>query len=89
MHTHTMHTHTHTQTHACTHTTHTRAHHMHTHAHTHTQLVDDWNIDAPSYSFSKLDLEKEETRKLVNEYLLWTGDFEGRGPEPVDGKIFK
>ena len=61
----------------------------HTHTHTHTQLVDSWNIDAPSYNFTKLDPDSEEDRKFVNEFLLWKGDFGGRGPEPVDGKIFK
>ena len=53
------------------------------------QLVEDWNVDAPSYTFTKLDSDNEEDRKMVNEYLLWKGDFEGRGPEPQDGKIFK
>jgi elongation factor 1-gamma len=52
-------------------------------------LVDSWNVDAPSYDFEKLDPDNEDHRKMVNEYLLWEGDFEGRGPEPADGKIFK
>ena len=70
-----------THAHTCAHT--------HTRACTHTQLVEDWNVDAPSYTFTKLDPENEEHHKMVNEYLLWKGDFGGQGPEPVDGKIFK
>ena len=51
------------------------------------QLVEDWNIDAPSYDFTKLDPDSEETRKEVAKYFLWEGDFGGR---PVaDGKIYK
>lgn len=50
-------------------------------------LVEDWNIDAPSYDFTKLDPDSEETRKEVDKYFLWEGNFGGR---PVaDGKIYK
>lgn len=51
------------------------------------QLVSDWNIDAPSYTFSKLDPDSETDRATVNKYLLWEGDFDGR--EVADGKVFK
>ena len=51
------------------------------------QLVPDWNIDAPSYDFKKLDPSKEEDRQIVNKYLLGEGDFGGK--EVADGKIFK
>ena len=81
-HTHTLIPHTHIHTHTHTHTTCARVH-------THTQLVEDWNVDAPSFTFTKLDADNEEHRKLVNEYWSWQGDFDGRGPEPIDGKIFK
>lgn len=52
-----------------------------------TQLVEDWNIDAGSYSFTKLDPTNPDHKKMVNEFLLWEGDFGGR--EVADGKIFK
>ena len=51
------------------------------------QLVDDWNIDAGSYSFKKLDPDNEEDRTTVTKYLLWEGDFGGK--RVADGKIFK
>ena len=60
---------------------------MHTHTHTHTQLVEDWNIDAGSYSFKKLDVTNQDHKKTINEFLLWEGDFGGK--EVADGKIFK
>lgn len=50
-------------------------------------INEDWNIDAPSYTFKKLDPDNPDTRKMVNEYLLWEGDFEGRTVN--QGKIFK
>jgi elongation factor 1-gamma len=50
-------------------------------------LCDDWNIDAPSYTFTKLNPDDEKDRTTVNSYFLWEGDFGGK-PVP-DGKIFK
>ncbi|EDV29830.1 Elongation factor 1-gamma [Trichoplax sp. H2] len=50
-------------------------------------LDEDWNIDAPSYEFVKLDVDKSDDKKLINEYLLWEGDFGGR--KFNQGKIFK
>ena len=50
------------------------------------QLVPDWNIDAPSYEFKKLDSSNEEHRAIVNKYFSWEGDF---GGTVQDGKIFK
>ena len=38
----------------------------------------DWNIDAPSYDFKKLNPSKEEDHQIVNKYLLWEGDFGGK-----------
>ena len=51
------------------------------------QLVEDWNVDAESYNFTKLDPDNEADRQTVNKYLLWEGDFGGR--EVADGKVFK
>ncbi len=56
-------------------------------AHTHTQLVEDWNIDAGSYTFTRLDVDKQEDRETVNKFLLWEGDFGGK--RIADGKIYK
>ena len=50
------------------------------------QLNEDWNIDAGSYTFTKLDPDNEEHRQTVNKFFLWEGDF---GGEVADGKIFK
>lgn len=49
--------------------------------------MEDWNIDAESYTFTKMNPDSEEDRATFNKYLLWEGDFGGK---PVaDGKIFK
>jgi len=50
-------------------------------------LSDDWQIDYESYEWKKLDPNSEETKKTVNEYLLWEGDFGGK--KFNQGKIFK
>lgn len=51
------------------------------------ELVEDWNVDAPSYKFTKLDVENADHKKLINEYLLMEGDFGGKTVN--QGKIFK
>ena len=51
------------------------------------QLVDDWNIDAPSYKFDRLDPENPQDKETINKYFLWEGDFDGR--DVLDGKVFK
>jgi len=51
------------------------------------QLTEDWNIDAPSYEFTKLNPDSNKDKDTINKYLLWEGDFGGR--EVADGKIFK
>ncbi|GFQ76634.1 elongation factor 1-gamma [Trichonephila clavata] len=50
-------------------------------------LSDDWQIDYESYSWKKLDPSLPETKKLVTEYLSWSGDFGGK--KFNQGKIFK
>jgi len=51
------------------------------------ELSPDWQVDYESYAWQKLDPKQEETRKLVNEYFLWEGDFGGK--KFTEGKIFK
>jgi len=51
-------------------------------------LSPDWQIDYEVYDWKKLDPKSEETRKLVQTYLSWTGtDKDGR--KFNQGKIFK
>ena len=49
--------------------------------------MQDWNIDAESYAFTKLDPDNPDVRKTVNEFFLHEGDFGGK--EVADGKIYK
>ena len=49
--------------------------------------MEDWNIDAESYTFTKLDPDKPEHHEMVDKYLLWEGDFGGK--RVADGKIYK
>jgi len=51
------------------------------------KLSEDWQIDFESYEWKKLDPNSEETKKTVNEYFLWEGDFDGK--KFNQGKIFK
>jgi elongation factor 1-gamma len=51
------------------------------------ELSPDWQVDYESYDWKKLDAKDEGVKKMVNEYLLWEGDFEGR--KFNQGKIFK
>ncbi len=54
------------------------------HAH---QVNNDWNVDAPSYDFTKLNPDSAEDKAIVDKYFLWEGDFGGR--DVPDGKVFK
>lgn len=51
------------------------------------QLNENWAIDSPSYKFTKLDVDNSEHKKMIDEYLLWEGDFGGKTFN--QGKIFK
>jgi elongation factor 1-gamma len=50
-------------------------------------LSPDWTIDYESYKWTKLDPKDEKTKKIVNEYWAWEGDFDGK--KFNQGKIFK
>lgn len=50
-------------------------------------LSADWQVDYESYDWKKLDPKAESTKKEVNQYLLWEGDFGGLTFK--QGKIFK
>merc|ERR1711923_259533 len=52
------------------------------------ELSDDWKIDYASYDWTKLDSDSEETKKMVNHYLCWTGNDAG-GRAFNQSKIFK
>lgn len=50
------------------------------------QLSTDWQVDFESYIWKKLPLD-ESTKKLVNQYMLWEGEHNGK--KFNQGKIFK
>ena len=53
-----------------------------------TQLCEDWNVDAPSYKFTKLDVDKPEDKKMIEDYLRQEeGDLKNHRFN--QGKIFK
>ena len=43
------------------------------------QLDDNWNVDAPSYSWTKLDPDNEQDKQKINDYLLWKEDLTYNG----------
>ncbi|XP_063429265.1 elongation factor 1-gamma-like [Mytilus trossulus] len=51
------------------------------------ELTPDWQIDYESYEWKKLDPTTAETKKMVEEYWNWEGDFGGK--KFNQGKIFK
>jgi len=52
------------------------------------ELSQDWQVDYESYQWTKLDLSDEGTKKLVHQYLSWTGTDKQNRPFN-QGKIFK
>ncbi|XP_072031901.1 LOW QUALITY PROTEIN: elongation factor 1-gamma-like [Amphiura filiformis] len=48
---------------------------------------DDWQVDYESYKWTKLDINSEDTKKKVQEYFSWEGDFNGKTVK--DGKVYK
>lgn len=54
------------------------------------QLSPDWQIDYESYKWTKLNPDDEKTKKMVEEYFNWEGDFDGFGGKKFScGKIYK
>ena len=50
-------------------------------------LSPDWQIDYESYKWTKLNPDDAATKKMIDEYLLWEGDFGGK--KVNQGKVFK
>lgn len=51
------------------------------------KLSENWQVDYESYSWKKLDPATPETKKIVDEYFRWSGEFDGK--KFNQGKIFK
>ncbi|CAF0952735.1 unnamed protein product [Adineta steineri] len=50
-------------------------------------LSTDWRADFESYTWKRLSVDDENTKKLVNQYFLWEGEHNGK--KFNQGKIFK
>lgn len=49
-----------------------------------------YNVDSPSYNFTKLDVSKEEDREIISDFWAWEGEFKSMGGLKFqDGKIYK
>jgi len=51
------------------------------------ELSSDWKVDYESYSWKRLSIDDETTKNLINQYLLWEVEFNGK--KFNQGKIFK
>ncbi|CAF3658662.1 unnamed protein product [Adineta steineri] len=51
------------------------------------ELSTDWQVDSDSYTWKRLPVDDENTKKLVNQYFLWEGEHNGK--KFNQGKIFK
>lgn len=52
-------------------------------------LTEDWQVDYESYDWKKLDPESDETKKLVEQFLVQDENLVYKGKKLADGKIFK
>jgi elongation factor 1-gamma len=50
-------------------------------------LSDSLNVDAEGYTWRQVNPSDEKDKKLVNAFLLWEGDFNGK--ELYTGEVFK
>jgi len=53
------------------------------------ELCPDWQVDYDVYGWKKLDPKNEANKQLINDYLLWEGNFGGKQLKFNQGKIFK
>lgn len=53
------------------------------------KLTEDWQVDYESYNWTKLDPNSEETKKLVEQFLVQDDNLVYKGKKIADGKIFK
>jgi elongation factor 1-gamma len=51
-------------------------------------LNDSWNIDAPSYKWTKMDIDNEDDKKKITDYLMWKDGLTYDGKEFEDGELF-
>jgi len=51
------------------------------------ELAPDWKTDYESYTWTRLQLDSEKTKQLVNQFFLWEGEHNGK--QFNQGKIFK
>jgi elongation factor 1-gamma len=51
------------------------------------ELSSDWKVDYESYSWKRLPTDDDNTKKLVDQYFLWEGEYNGK--KFNQGKIFK
>jgi len=49
------------------------------------ELCDDWKVDYDTYDWKKLDVDNEEDKKTITQYMAW----EGFDKKYQDGKVFK
>jgi len=50
-------------------------------------LSSDWQVDYDSYKWTRLPIDENKTKELVNQFFLWEGEYNGKRFN--QGKIFK